>query len=90
MQTLVASTLVQATKAIITFTAELLGATGKLIKAERLDDGGWAGYVEVYEESTFMRSLGRASAVRDRNVYEVVLDRDLEVISYSKLQDAKL
>lgn len=79
-----------AAKAIVAFLRDLLGADAKLIKAERAQDGGWLGYAEVYEESVFMKSLGRGSRVMDRNIYEVRLDANLDAVSYSKRKDMDL
>jgi hypothetical protein len=53
----------------------------KVIKAAKAGDG-WDVDAEVYEESSFMRSLGLATKVQDRNIYAVKLDDNLEVQSY--------
>lgn len=53
----------------------------KVIKAAKAGDG-WDVDAEVYEESSFMRSLGLATKVQDRNIYAVKLDENLEVQSY--------
>ncbi|MEK6590838.1 MAG: hypothetical protein AABZ11_09200 [Nitrospinota bacterium] len=53
----------------------------KVIKEVKVNDG-WEAEAEVYEESSFIKSLGLQSRVLDRNVYTVRLDENLEVLSY--------
>jgi len=53
----------------------------RVIKAAKVSDG-WETEAEVYEESSFIKSLGLSTRVQDRNVYEVKLDDNLEVQSY--------
>ena len=55
----------------------------KVIKAVRVSDG-WETEAEVYEESSFIKALGLPTRVQDRNIYEVKLDENLEVLSYEK------
>ena len=44
----------------------------------------WHVEAEVYEESSFLKSLGLPSRVRDKNVYEVKLNERLEIESYER------
>jgi hypothetical protein len=53
----------------------------RVIKAAKVGDG-WETEAEVYEESSFIKSLGLPTRVRDKNIYEVKLDDNLEVQSY--------
>jgi len=53
----------------------------RVIKASKVGDG-WETEAEVYEESSFIKSLGLPTRVQDRNVYTVRLDDNLEVQSY--------
>ncbi|MEW6375290.1 MAG: hypothetical protein AB1502_05795 [Thermodesulfobacteriota bacterium] len=55
----------------------------KVIKAARVQDG-WEAEAEVYEESSFIKSLGLPTRVQDRNVYIVKLDDHFEVQSYER------
>ena len=55
----------------------------KVIKIAKVDDG-WQAKVEVYEESSFIKSLGLPTRLHDRNIYSVKLDEDLEVQSYER------
>ena len=55
----------------------------KIIKTARVGDG-WEADAEVYEESSFIKSLGLATRVRDRNIYAVKLNDSLEVESYER------
>jgi len=42
----------------------------------------WDIEIEVYEESSFIKSLGLPTRVKDRNIYIVKLNDNLEVESY--------
>jgi hypothetical protein len=53
----------------------------RLISAAR-GESGWEVEVEVYEESAFIKALGLPTRVRDRNIYLVSLDDQLNVQSY--------
>lgn len=58
-------------------------ADARVIKAGR-GDSGWEIEVEVFEESAFIKSLGLPTRVRDRMVYRVNLDDQLNVQSYER------
>jgi hypothetical protein len=53
----------------------------RVLKAAKVGEG-WETEAEVYEESSFIKSLGLPTRVRDKNIYEVKLDDNLEVQSY--------
>jgi len=55
----------------------------KVIKATKVDDG-WETEAEVYEESSFLKSVGLPTKVQDRNIYAVKLNDSLEVDSYER------
>ena len=55
----------------------------KIIKTGRSSDG-WETEAEVYEESSFIKSLGLPTRLHDRNIYSVKLDDHLEVQSYER------
>jgi len=55
----------------------------KMIKTTKVGDG-WEAEAEVYEESSFIKSLGLPTRVRDRNIYLVKLNDGLEVESYER------
>ena len=54
-----------------------------MIKTAKVSDG-WEAELEVYEESAFIKSLGLATRVQDRNTYVVKLNDSLEVESYER------
>jgi hypothetical protein len=71
-------------KAVVEFLSKILDAKEvKVIKATKVDDG-WDTEAEVYEESSFIKSLGLPTRVRDRNIYSVKLSDSLEVESYER------
>jgi len=55
----------------------------KVIKIAKIDDV-WQAEVEVYEESSFIKSLGLPTRMQDRNIYGVKLNDNLEVQSYER------
>ncbi|MGB7297455.1 MAG: hypothetical protein WBC70_17900 [Candidatus Aminicenantales bacterium] len=55
----------------------------KMIKTAKVGDG-WEVEAEIYEESSFIKSLGLPTRVRDRNIYLVKLNDGLEVESYER------
>jgi hypothetical protein len=69
-------------KVVCDFFARVLSKDARIVKLSRSDDG-WAGEVEVYEDSSFIKSLGLPTRVKDRNIYEFSLSNDLEVTAYS-------
>ncbi len=74
----------EAKKAVSEFLKETLNVKDvKVIKASKAGDG-WESEAEVYEESSFIKSLGLPTRVQDRNLYEVKLNDSLEVESYGR------
>jgi hypothetical protein len=55
----------------------------KIIGAAKVDNE-WHVEAEVYEENSFLRSLGLPTRVQDRNNYMVKLNDNLEVESYER------
>ena len=55
----------------------------KVIKTTKVDDG-WEAEAEVYEENSFLKSVGLPTKVQDRNLYAVKLSDSLEVESYER------
>ena len=73
-----------ARKAIAEFLKKTLDVKDvKIIKATKIGDG-WETEAEVYEESSFIKSLGLPTRVQDRNIYAVKLNDSLEVESYGR------
>jgi len=68
------------------FFKKTLKKSSKIIKITKEDDG-WYGNAEIYEESSFIKSLGLATKVQDRNIYYVKLNDELDVISYGLKED---
>ncbi len=73
-------------KAIRDFFKKTLGKDSKVIKIAKTQDG-WIGEAEVYEESSFIKSLGLSTRVQDRNIYEIKLTDALEVTSYARKEE---
>ena len=73
-------------KEIRDFFKKTLGKDSKVIKIAKSQDG-WTGEAEVYEESSFIKSLGLPTRVQDRNIYEIKLTDNLEVNSYARKEE---
>ena len=73
----------EVSKAITVFFKKTLGKDAKVIKIAQTQDE-WIAEAEVYEESSFIKSLGLSTKVQDRNIYEIKLTNDLEVMSYAR------
>ena len=74
----------EAGQAVVEFLKRTLNIEdAKVIKATKVDDG-WETEAEVYEESSFLKSVGLPTRVQDRNIYAVKLSDSLEVESYER------
>lgn len=58
-------------------------ADARVVRAAR-GESGWEVEVEVFEESAFIKALGLPTRVRDRNVYLVNMDDELNIQSYER------
>lgn len=75
-------------KAVVEFLKKTIGVKDvKVIKAAKAGDG-WETEAEVYEESSFIKSLGLPTRVQDKNIYEVKLTDNLEIQSYDRREKA--
>jgi hypothetical protein len=59
-------------KVITDFFKKTFDRDAKVIKIAKSEDG-WVGEAEIYEESSFIKSLGLPTRVQDRNIYETVV-----------------
>jgi len=74
----------EAKNTVLEFLQKALDAKDiKVIGATKVDNQ-WHIEAEVYEENSFLRSLGLPTRVQDRNIYEVRLNDNLEVESYER------
>jgi alcohol dehydrogenase YqhD (iron-dependent ADH family) len=74
----------EAKSIVVEFLQRALDAKDvKVIRATKVDDQ-WHIEAEVYEENSFLKSLGLPTRVQDRNIYEVKLNDNLEVESYER------
>ncbi|MDP2168685.1 MAG: gas vesicle protein GvpO [Thermodesulfovibrionales bacterium] len=55
----------------------------RIIRTARANDG-WDADVEVIEDSLFIKSLGIPAKVKDRKIYTVNLDADMEILSFER------
>lgn len=60
----------------------------KVVKVAAAENG-WECEAEVYEESSFIKSLGLPTKTQDRNFYGVKLDAALEIVSYERIREGK-
>jgi len=73
-------------EAIRSFFEKTFGTDAKVTKITKSEDG-WVGEAEIYEENSFIKSLGLPTRVQDRNTYEVKLTDSLEVTSYARKEE---
>ena len=74
----------EAKDAVVEFLQKALDVKDvKVIGATKVDNQ-WHIEAEVYEENSFLKSLGLPTRVQDRNIYEVRLNDNLEVESYER------
>lgn len=79
-----------ARKAVAEFLKKTLDVKDvKVVKATRLEDG-WDCEAEVYEVSSFIKSIGLPTRVQDRNIYAVKLNDSLEAESYERKGQARM
>jgi len=62
---------------------KLLGKEGKIIKLNKTNQG-WEIEIEVIEVSEHMKKIGIPTPVYDKDIYQVILDQDFEVIHYER------
>lgn len=74
----------EAKKAVAEFLKKTLSVKDvTVIKVSKVGDG-WESEAEVFEASSFIRSLGLSTKVQDRNIYALKLSGELEVESYER------
>ena len=73
-----------AKKAVTEFLKKTLNV--KDVTVIRVSKAGdcWESEAEVFEASSFIKSLGLSTKVQDRNIYEVKINSALEVESYGR------
>lgn len=67
--------------AALRFLKDVMDKEGAVVKTSRAPEG-WEVWIEVAEESQYMKALGVRARVVDRNLYELKLSDDLEILSY--------
>ncbi len=78
----------EAARAVSEFLKKTLNVQDvRVIKTTKIGDN-WEAEAEVYEESSFIKSLGLPTRVQDRNFYEVKLNDSLEVESYGRKSES--
>ena len=73
--------IVVAKETIKSFLEEHIGSAAQVLKVAKTDKG-WMGKAAIYEDSSFIKSLGLKTNVQDRNIYVVELADNMEVISF--------
>lgn len=78
------ATIEEVGKTVVEFLKKTLNVEEvRVIKAVKVSDG-FQTEAEVYEESSFIKSLGLPTNVQDRNIYNVKLNKDQEIESYEQ------
>jgi len=68
------------TRTVLEFFEQVVGKSGKVVSVEG-DGEGWRVLVESIEESDYLRRLGKSDIL---GLYEVHVDHNLQVISYTR------
>jgi len=71
-------------KTVAEFLQWVLGTDIVRVAGVNKVDDAWEVEAEAFEESSFLKSLGLPSRVRDKNLYRVKLNAALEVESYER------
>ena len=74
----------EAKKAVVEFLKKTLNVKDVTVIKVSKDGEGWESDAEVFEASSFIRSLGLSTKVQDRNIYALKLSDALEVESYER------
>lgn len=74
----------EARRAATEFLRGTLQKEGAIVKMSRTPEG-WEVQVEVIEVSEYIKALGIPTTVKDRNLYEIKLDQNLDVLSYERI-----
>jgi hypothetical protein len=71
-------------RTVVEFLQRVLGTDSVRVVSVNKTEDAWEVEAEAFEESSFLKSLGLPSRVRDRNLYRVKLSAVLEVESYER------
>lgn len=71
-------------KTVTEFLQRVLGVDSLRVVAVNKTADVWDVEAEVFEESTFLKSLGLPSRIKDKNLYRVRLNGVMEVESYER------
>ncbi|MEI6308418.1 MAG: hypothetical protein WCP58_02095 [bacterium] len=82
-------TIEKARQAALRFLEESLNLEGAKLFAVRKTEEGWEASAEVFEDSTFIKSLGIASRTKDRNIYHLKLSPELVVVGYEREESSR-
>lgn len=77
----------KAAKVACDFLKKMLNVSDLRIIKSRNNNNKWELEAEVFEESSFIKSLGLPTKVRDRNIYSVCLNDNFEVESYERFDE---
>lgn len=68
------------------FAKQNLGRDPKVINVRNTAEG-WRGIVQVYEENSFIKSLGLETNQQERKRYEIRMDENLEIVSFGEEEE---
>lgn len=83
--------IVEVRNRIITFVSEELKKKGlpiTIIEVRKVNEEpiAWSARVQVVEESEYIKALGLGMTVYDRNIYELTMDENLEILSFNRTE----
>lgn len=59
-----------------------------ILEVRKVDEEpvAWTARVQIVEESEYIKALGLGTTVYDRNIYELTMDGNLEVLSFNRTE----
>jgi len=74
----------QVSQTAVEFLKRVLQVSEARVLGAVKSDDGWQVEAEVFEPSSFIKSLGLRTSVQDRNLYVVKLNGRLEIEAYER------
>lgn len=59
-----------------------------IVEVRKVDEApvAWAARVEIVETNEFIKAMDLGTTVYDRNIYELTMDEDMEVLSFNRTE----
>ncbi|HHT9126366.1 MAG TPA: hypothetical protein ACFYD6_11185 [Candidatus Brocadiia bacterium] len=83
--------IVEVRKRIATFMSKELEKEGlpiTILEVRKVDEEpvSWIARVQIVEESEYVKALGLGTTVYNRNIYELTMDENMEILSFKRTE----